>query len=84
MRKLVALEPAVYKKLKEGARPIDSRVLGDLDRQMQTILHFQQLEHEKINLYNSILQKAARHEKVAEGKPQATEDRTLANFEQQM
>ena len=85
MRKLVALEPAVYEKLKEGAGRIESRVLGDLDRQMQTVLHSQQPEHEKINLYNSILEKAARYEKkTADGKPQATEDRILADFEQQM
>ena len=32
MRKLVALEPAVYKKLKEGTGRIESHVLGDLDR----------------------------------------------------
>ena len=63
MRKLVALEPAVYEKLKEEAGRIESRVLGDLDRQMQTVLHSQQPEHEKINLYNSILEKAARYEK---------------------
>ena len=30
---------------------------------MQTILHSQQPEHEKINLYNSMLEKAAQHEK---------------------
>ena len=30
---------------------------------MQTILHSQQPEHKKINLYNSILEKVARHEK---------------------
>ena len=81
----MALEPAVYEKLKEGAGRIESRVLGDLDRQMQTVLHSQQPEHEKINLYNSILEKAARYEKkTADGKPQATEDRILADFEQQM
>ena len=81
----MALEPAVYEKLKEGAGRIESRVLGDLDRQMQTILHSQQPEHEKINLYYSILQKAVRHEKkTADGKPQATEDRILTDFEQQM
>ena len=85
MRKLVALEPAVYEKLKEGAERIESHVLGDLDRQMQTILHSQQPKHEKMNLYNSILRKATQHEKkTAVGKPQATEDRILANFEQQI
>ena len=85
MRKLVALEPAVYEKLKKGAGQIESHVLGDLDRQMQTVLHSQQPEHEKINLYNSILEKAARYEKkTADGKPQATEDRILVDFEQQM
>ena len=73
------------KKLKEGAGRIESRVLGDLDRQMQTILHSQQPEHEKINLYNSTLEKAARYEKrLQDGKPQATEDRILADFEQHM
>ena len=59
MKKLVALEPAVYKKLKKGAGRIESCVLGDLDRQMQAILHSQQPKHEKINLYYSILQKVA-------------------------
>ena len=85
MMKLVALEPAVYKKLKEGVGRIESCVLGGLDRQMQTILHSQQPEHQKNNLYDSILQKAVWHEKkTADGKPQATEDRILADFEQQM
>ena len=52
---------------------------------MQTILHSQQPEHEKINLYNSILEKAAWYEKkTADVKPQATEDRIIADFEQQM
>ena len=71
----MALEPAVYEKLKEGGGRIESCVLGDLDRQMQTILHSQQLEHEKINPYNSILEKAVRYEKkAADGKSQAIED----------
>ena len=65
----------MYEKLKEGAERIESRVLGDLDGQMQTILHSQQPEHEKTNLYNSILEKAARYEKkTADGKLQARED----------
>ena len=55
----MVLEPAVYEKLKEGAGRIESHVLDDLDRQMQTILHSQQPEHEKIILYSSILEKAA-------------------------
>ena len=81
----MALEPAVYEKLKEGAGRIESRVLVDLDRQMQTILHSQQPEHEKINLYNSILEKVARHKKkTADSKLRATEGRILADFEQQM
>ena len=81
----MALEPAVYEKLKEGAGRIESQVLGDLDRQMQTVLHSQQPEHEKINLYNSILEKATQYEKkTADGKRNATEDRILADFEQQM
>ena len=81
----MALGPAVCEKLKEGARRIESRVLGDLDRQMQTILHSQRPEYEKIKLCNSILQKAPQHEKKAvDGKPQATEDRILTDFEQQM
>ena len=85
MRKLVALEPSLYIKLKEGAGRIESHVLDDLDRQMQTILHSQQPEHEKINLYNSILKKAAWYKtKTANGKPQATEDQILADFEQKM
>ena len=85
MRKLVALEPAVFEKLKEGAGRIESRVLCDLYRQMQTILHFQQPKHVKINLYNLILEKAALYEKkTADSKPRATEDRILADFEQQM
>ena len=81
----MALEPAMYEKLKEGAGRIESRVLGYLDRQIQTILHSQQPEHEKINFYNSTLQKVVQHEKkTANSKPQATEDRLLVDFEQQM
>ena len=75
----------MYEKLKEGAGRIESRVLGYLDRQIQTILHSQQPEHEKINFYNSTLQKVVQHEKkTANSKPQATKDRLLVDFEQQM
>ena len=47
MRKLVVLELRVYKKLKAGAGQIESCVLSDLDRQMETILNSQRPAHEK-------------------------------------
>ena len=85
MRKLVVLEPRVYEKLKAGAGQIESRVLSDLDRQMETILNSQRPAHEKIAFYHDALQKSEQLEKkVADGKPQAVEDRILSDFEQQM
>ena len=85
MRKSVVLEPRVYENLKAGAGQIESRVLSDLDRQMETILNSQQPAHEKIAFYHDALQKSGQLEKkVADGKPQAVEDRILSDFEQQM
>ena len=85
MRKLVVLEPRVYEKLKAGARQTESRILSDLDRQMETILNSQRPAHEKIAFYRDALQKWGQLEKkAADGKPQAVEDRILSDFEQQM
>ena len=85
MRKLVVLESRVYKKLKAGAGQIESCVLSGLHRQMETILNSQRPAHEKMAFYHDALQKSEQLEKkVADGKPQAVEDRILSDFQQQM
>ena len=38
MRKLVALEPRVYEKLKEGTGQIETPIFNNLDQEMQTIM----------------------------------------------
>ena len=49
------------------------------------ILNSQRPAHEKIAFYHDALQKSEQLEKkVADGKPQAVEDRILLDFEQQM
>ena len=59
----MVLEPQVYEKLKAGAGQIESRVLSDLDRQMETILNSQRPAHEKIAFYHDALQKSEQLEK---------------------
>ena len=56
MRKLIALEPEVYEKLKHEAP--DKKVLSDLDRKMQEILQSNKPDSEKVTLYNEALQKS--------------------------
>ena len=63
MRKLVALEPDVYEKLKEPKGNIETRILSDLDRQMNEILQSPRPVHEKVKLYNQVLQKSQLYEK---------------------
>ena len=71
--------------MRAGAGKSESRVLSDLDRQMETILNALRPAYEKIALYNDALQKSEQLEKkVAHAKPQAVEDRILSDFEQQM
>ena len=55
MRKLIALEPEVYEKLKHEAP--DKKVLSDLDRKMQEILQPNRPDSEKVTLYNEAFQK---------------------------
>ena len=75
MRKLVVLESQVYEKLKAGAGQIESRVLSDLDKQMETILNSHRPAHEKIAFYKDALQKSEQLEKkVAYVTLQAVED----------
>ena len=63
MRKLVALEPEVYEKLKEPKGNIETKILSDLDKQMNEILISQYPDHEKVKLYNQGLQKSRFYEK---------------------
>ena len=56
MRKLIALEPEVYEKLKHETP--DKKVLSDLDRKMQEILQSNRPDSEKVTLYNEALQKS--------------------------
>jgi len=69
MRRLVALEPDVYEKLKSRKRQsTDKLVLSNLDQQMNEVLNSQRPDYEKIKLYNSILQKSRLYEKKSQGK----------------
>ena len=45
MRKLVALEPQVYEKLKEGVGRVETPILNNLDQEMQVILNSQRPAH---------------------------------------
>ena len=64
MKKLIALEPEVYKQLTEKElQPIthtspEKKILSNLDTQMQEILHSDLPQSEKLKLYNQILQKS--------------------------
>ena len=62
MRKLVALEPEVYEKLKKTKGNIETRILSDLDRQMDEILKSPCPDHEKVKLHNQVLQKSQLYE----------------------
>ena len=50
MRKLVALEPQVYEKLKDGVERMETPILNNLDQEMQAILNSQRPAHEKLRL----------------------------------
>ena len=58
MRKLIALEPEVYAKLKNKHQVTDKKVLSELDAKMQEILTSNRPDSEKITLYNEALQKS--------------------------
>ena len=58
MRKLIALEPEVYEKLKNKHKVTDKKVLSELDAKMQEILTSNRPDHEKVTLYNGALQKS--------------------------
>ena len=82
MRKLVALEPQVYEKLKENAGQMETPILNHLDQEMQTILNSQRPAHEKLRLYNAALRKSKQFEKkTVDVTPQAVEDRILSDFD---
>ena len=85
MRKLVALEPQVYEKLKEGVGGVETPILNNLDQEMQVILNSQRLAHEKLRLYDVALRKSEQFEKkTVDVTPQAVEDRILSDFDRQM
>ena len=56
MRKLIALEPGVYAKLKHQAS--EKKALSDLDQKMHEILTSNRPDSDKITLYNEVLQKS--------------------------
>ena len=58
MRKLIALEPEVYEKLKNKHQVTDKKVLSELDAKMQEILTSNRPDSEKLTLYNEALQKS--------------------------
>ena len=58
MRKLIALEPEVYKKLKNKHQVTDKKVLSELDAKIQEILTSNRPDSEKVTLYNEALQKS--------------------------
>ena len=67
MNKLMALQPEVYQKLKQQAESVvpkpaharvETKVLSQLDEEMQQILNSQRSDRENVKLYNSVLQKS--------------------------
>ena len=65
--KLIALQPEVYQKLKQQAESAvpkpahtseETKVLSQLDEEMQQILNYQSSDHEKVKLCNNLLQKS--------------------------
>ena len=58
MKKLIALEPKVYEKLKNKHQVTEKRVLSELDAKMQEILTSNRPDSEKVTLYNEALQKS--------------------------
>ena len=57
MRKLIALEPEVYVKLKNKHKVTDKKVFSELDAKIQEILTSNRPDSEKVALYNEVLQK---------------------------
>ena len=85
MRKLVALEPQVYEKLKEDVGQVETPILNNLDQEMQAILNSQRPAHEKLRLYDAALRKSEQFEKkTVDVTSQAVEDRILSDFDRQM
>ena len=74
MRKLIALEPEVYEKLKNKHQVTDKKVLSELDAKMQKILTSNRPDSEKVTLYNEALQKSVIFEKVS---TENTSEKTL-------
>ena len=58
MRKLIALVPEVYEKLKNKHEVTNKKVLSELDAKMQEILTSNRPDSEKVTLYNEALQKS--------------------------
>ena len=63
MRRLIALEPEVYERLRAKEKPTEhkipeQRVLSALDKEMNDILNSNRSDSEKIKLYNATLQKS--------------------------
>ena len=65
MNKLIALQPEVHQKLKQQAKnavskpaysSVETKVLSQLDAEMQQILNFQRSDREEVKLYNNVLQ----------------------------
>ena len=82
MRKLVALEPQVYEKLKEGVVRVETPILNNLDQEMQAILNSQRPAHEKLRLNDAALRKSEQFEKkTVNVTSQAVEDRILSDFD---
>ena len=74
-----------YEKLNEGAGRIQTRILNNLNQEMQTISNSQRPAHEKLRLYDAALQKSEQLEKkVADITPQAVEGRILLDFDRKM
>ena len=58
MRKLIALEPELYEKLKNKHEVADKKVFSKLDAKMQEILTSNRPDSKKVTLYNEALQKS--------------------------
>lgn len=62
MRQLIALEPEVYRRLKNH-ETVEQKIVSDLDKEMQQILDSSLSQEQKIKLYNQALQKVLHFEK---------------------
>ena len=68
MRRLVALEPEIYEKLKRHTPK--RQILSEIDRKMEEILNSDLPENEKLKLYKETLQKSMLFAKKSRPKPQ--------------